>query len=44
VLIAGRIVKRNGRLVGVDMNRVTRLAREARDRVIARAGYPRARL
>ena len=44
VLIAGRIVKRNGRMVGADMNRVTRLAQEARDRLMARAGYPRDRL
>lgn len=44
VLIGGKIMKRNGRLVGVDMGRVSRLAHEARDRVMARAGYPRARL
>jgi len=44
VLIAGRVMKRNGQMVGVDMNRVSRLAHEARDRVVARAGYPRARL
>ena len=44
VLIAGKIMKRNGRMVGLDMNRVSRLAHEARDRVMARAGYPRQRL
>lgn len=44
VLIAGKVVKRNGQLLGVDWPRVSRLAYEARDRVIARAGYPRPRL
>ena len=44
VLIAGKVMKRNGQLLGVDWPRVSRLAHEARDRVIARAGYPRPRL
>jgi cytosine/adenosine deaminase-related metal-dependent hydrolase len=44
VLVGGKIMKRKGRMVGVDMNRVSRLAHEARDRVMARAGYPRQRL
>ena len=44
VLIAGKVMKRSGRLVGVDLNRVSRLAHEARDRVVARSGFQRVRL
>jgi cytosine/adenosine deaminase-related metal-dependent hydrolase len=29
VLIAGKVVKRNGKLVGVDMNRIAKLGRDA---------------
>jgi cytosine/adenosine deaminase-related metal-dependent hydrolase len=42
VLVGGHVVKRGGRLVGVDVERVTRLAIEARDRNLeaaARDGY-----
>jgi hypothetical protein len=35
VLVAGRPVKRDGALVGVDMQRVKRLATEAQERVLA---------
>jgi hypothetical protein len=42
-LVAGEVLKRNGRLVGVDWNRVSRLAHQARDRVVARASFPRPR-
>jgi 5-methylthioadenosine/S-adenosylhomocysteine deaminase len=38
VFVDGKIVKRDGRLVGHDFARVRRLAEEARDRVLARAG------
>jgi cytosine/adenosine deaminase-related metal-dependent hydrolase len=44
VLIAGRVKKRNGQLVGVDMARVTRLLNEARERALANGKYPRARV
>jgi len=37
VLVAGRFVKRDGELVGVDLERVRRLAEEASERVIAAA-------
>jgi cytosine/adenosine deaminase-related metal-dependent hydrolase len=37
VLVGGRVVKREGRLVGVDLPRLVRLATEARDRVLAAA-------
>ena len=35
VLVAGRVVKRDGELVGVDIARVRRLADESRDRLLA---------
>jgi cytosine/adenosine deaminase-related metal-dependent hydrolase len=38
VFVDGRVVKRDGRLVGHDYAHVRRLAEEARDRVLARAG------
>jgi 5-methylthioadenosine/S-adenosylhomocysteine deaminase len=40
VLIAGKIMKRNGKLVGVDMNRLARLGEEAKARVYKAAGVP----
>jgi 5-methylthioadenosine/S-adenosylhomocysteine deaminase len=44
VLIGGRVKKRNGQLVGLDMARVTRLLNEARDRALTNGKYPRARV
>jgi len=44
VLIAGRVVKRRGRLVGVDMNRVNRMGREAQARAYKAAGLPDKRI
>jgi 5-methylthioadenosine/S-adenosylhomocysteine deaminase len=41
VLIAGKVVKRNGKLVGVDLNRIRRTMEASRDAVLARAKYPR---
>jgi cytosine/adenosine deaminase-related metal-dependent hydrolase len=40
VLIAGKIKKWRGSLVGVDLARVRRLAQEARDGVMRRANVP----
>ncbi len=40
IFVAGRMVKRNGKLVGVDAKRVERLVIAARDRVVAKANYP----
>jgi cytosine/adenosine deaminase-related metal-dependent hydrolase len=37
VLVAGRFVKRDGELVGVDLDRVRRLARESCERVLSAA-------
>ena len=39
VFIAGRVKKWRGTLVGVDQARVRRLAQEARDAVMRRAGF-----
>jgi 5-methylthioadenosine/S-adenosylhomocysteine deaminase len=39
VLIAGKVRKWRGNLVGVDLPRVRRLVQEARDAVMRRAGY-----
>lgn len=44
IFVAGRMVKRNGLLVGVDVKRVERLVTAARDRVIAKANYPMPRV
>jgi cytosine/adenosine deaminase-related metal-dependent hydrolase len=44
VLIAGKVMKRNGQLVGVDFERLTRLGNEARDRLYANANVKNARI
>jgi cytosine/adenosine deaminase-related metal-dependent hydrolase len=44
VLIAGKVMKRNGQLVGVDMARVARLTREAQVRNYKAAGIPDKRI
>ena len=44
VLIAGKVMKRNGKLVGVDMNRVAKLGREAQARNYKAAGVPDKRI
>ena len=44
VLIAGKVMKRNGQLVGVDFDRLTKLGNEARDRLYANAGVKNARI
>jgi 5-methylthioadenosine/S-adenosylhomocysteine deaminase len=41
VFIAGRLRKRNGRLVDVDLERVRRQAESSRDHVRGEAGWPR---
>jgi cytosine/adenosine deaminase-related metal-dependent hydrolase len=40
VLIAGKVMKRDGKLVGVDMARLARLGAEAKARVYKAAGVP----
>ena len=39
VFVAGKALKRNGRLLGVDMDRLNRLVYDSRDYVINKAGY-----
>jgi 5-methylthioadenosine/S-adenosylhomocysteine deaminase len=41
VLIAGKLMKRGGKLVGVDLNKIRARVEASRDAVLARAGYPR---
>ena len=41
VFIAGKIMVWQGRLVGVDLQRLRRLADHARDGILARSGHPR---
>ena len=44
VLIAGKIVKQGGRLVGVDLTRIRKEAEASRDYVAGKAGWSRSRL
>jgi 5-methylthioadenosine/S-adenosylhomocysteine deaminase len=44
VLVAGKVMKRNGQLVGIDWSRVERLATEARERAYKNAGLPLSRV
>jgi len=41
VFIAGKMMKQNGELVGVDITRINRMARESRDYVLSKTGWPR---
>jgi 5-methylthioadenosine/S-adenosylhomocysteine deaminase len=44
VLIAGKVVKRNGKLTGVDMNRIAKLGRDAQARNYKAANVPDKRI
>ena len=44
VLIAGKVMKRNGQLVGVDLDRLIRLGNDARDRLYSNAGVKNVRI
>jgi 5-methylthioadenosine/S-adenosylhomocysteine deaminase len=44
VLIAGKVMKRNGQLIGVDLPRLVRLGEEARDRLYSNANVKNVRL
>ena len=44
VFVAGKAMRRNGRMVGVDLARVQRLANAARDGVMARAKFSQRRV
>ena len=39
VFVAGKVMKWQGKLVGVDLNRVRRMTEKSRDAVFARTGY-----
>ena len=41
VFIAGKAVKRRGKLVGVDLNKVRRQAISSRDYLVSKLGWPR---
>ena len=41
VLIAGKVMKRSGKLAGVDLNKIRRTAEASRDALLASAKYPR---
>ena len=41
VIISGKIVKRQGKLVGVDLDRIRRQAQQSRDYLLAKAGWPK---
>jgi 5-methylthioadenosine/S-adenosylhomocysteine deaminase len=43
VMIGGKLMKRNGQMIGVDFSRVNNLVVAARDRALATAKYERAR-
>jgi 5-methylthioadenosine/S-adenosylhomocysteine deaminase len=44
VFIAGKMMKQNGELVGVDLARINRLARESRDYIVSRTGWVKTRV
>jgi cytosine/adenosine deaminase-related metal-dependent hydrolase len=44
VFIAGQARKRQGQLVGVDLNRVRQDAQASRDYIVQKAGWPTSRL
>jgi 5-methylthioadenosine/S-adenosylhomocysteine deaminase len=41
VLVAGKVMKRHGRLVGVDMKRLQRITTTSRDYLVGKMGWPR---
>jgi cytosine/adenosine deaminase-related metal-dependent hydrolase len=41
VLIGGKVAKREGRLVGVDMDRIRRQVHQSRDYLVEKAGWPK---
>jgi len=41
VMVAGKIVKRRGKLVGVDLARLRRQAAQSRDYIVGKMGWPR---
>jgi hypothetical protein len=44
VIIAGQVRKRQGQLVGVDLNRLRQQAQASRDYIAQKAGWPSTRI
>jgi len=44
VFIAGKMMKQNGELVGVDLARINRMAQESRDYILSKTGWPMTRI
>ena len=41
VLVAGKVMKRAGKLVGVDMKHIGKLAERSRNYIVGKTGWPR---
>lgn len=41
VLVAGKVMKRNGKLVGFDMNNIAAMADRSRNYIVGKVGWPR---
>lgn len=41
VMVAGKVMKRNGKLIGFDMNRIADMADRSRNYIIGKVGWPR---
>ena len=41
VFIKGELKKWQGKLVGVDMNRISQMVHESRDYIVSKAGWPK---
>jgi hypothetical protein len=44
VFVAGKLVKRNGKMIGVDTKKLLRMITAARDRVMTAAKFPNPRV
>ena len=41
VIVAGKVMKRNGKLVGFDMERIAGMADRSRNYIVGKVGWPR---
>ena len=41
VIVAGKVMKRNGKLVGFDMDRIAGMAERSRNYIVGKVGWPR---
>jgi len=44
LFVAGAMVKSDGQLMGVDVERVSRLAQQSRDYILSKTGWPASRV